>query len=46
MQYPGINYNGEEYKKEHICVYNWASFPVQQRVRHYKSTILQVENKF
>ena len=31
MQYPGINYNGEEYKEEYICVCNSATFPVQQK---------------
>ena len=25
MQSPGVNHSGKEYKKEHICVYNWVT---------------------
>ena len=26
IQYPMINYNGKEYKKEHIHISNWITF--------------------
>ena len=25
IQYPGIHYNGKEYKKECVCMYNWVT---------------------
>ena len=40
IQYPEINHNGKEPKKE--CMYSQINFAVQQKlIQHCKSTVLQ-----
>ena len=43
MQYPVINHNGKEYKKEYIYV-QLNHFVVQQKLTHRKSTIYVKKN--
>ena len=48
IQYPVINHNGKEYKKECICVYIFITESlcyIAEINKHCKSTILQ-QNKF
>ena len=37
IQYPGINHNGKEYKKECICIYMYNSLCCKQKLIHFKS---------
>ena len=44
IQYPVINYNGNEYKKECTYIYNWITLLYKQKpTQHCKLAILQLK---